>query len=67
MPMEVMREGFAKVVAELIEGQSFVPPLSVIGVADDGSMFGVAIRARGCELKAQLVMPARREFSSGCR
>jgi hypothetical protein len=55
MPMEVIREGFAKVVVELIEGQSFVPPLSVIGVADDGSMFGVRFVREDGEMKAQLV------------
>ncbi len=55
MPMDVMRKGFAKVVAELIEGQAFVPPLSVIGVADDGSVFGVRFTREDGQLKAQLV------------
>ena len=56
MLTEVMREGFAKVVAELVEQKGFVPPLSVVGVADDGSIFGVRFErirtAEGWSLQA---------------
>jgi hypothetical protein len=41
MPMGLRRELFAEVVTELVDGRGFVPPLSMVGVADDGSMFGV--------------------------
>ena len=43
MPVEVVRKGFAQVVAELVEQKGFVAPLSVMGVADDGSMFGARL------------------------
>jgi hypothetical protein len=34
MPAEVMRDGFARVVADLVEQQGFQPPITVMGVAD---------------------------------
>ena len=53
--MEMGRELFADVVAELIERRGFVPPLSMVGVADDGSMFGVRFTREDGKLKSVLV------------
>ena len=55
MLTEVMREGFAQVVAELVQQKGFVPPLSAVGVADDGSIFGVHFERADGQLKAELV------------
>jgi hypothetical protein len=55
MPMSVLRGQFVEVVAELVGERGFVPPLSMVGVADDGSIFGVRFAQEDGELKAQLV------------
>ena len=55
MPMGLRRELFAEVVAELVDGRAFVPPLSMVGVADDGSMFGVRFTSDSGQLKTELV------------
>ena len=55
MPMGLRRELFAEVVAELVDGRGFVPPLSMVGVADDGSMFGVRFTHDDGQLKTELV------------
>ena len=55
MPMALERELFAEVVAELIQRRGFVPPLSMVGVADDGSMFGVRFTQEDGQLKSELV------------
>ena len=55
MPMEVRRELFAEIVAELVDRNGFVPPLSMVGVADDGSIFGVHFERVDSQLKAELV------------
>jgi hypothetical protein len=55
MPLGVVREGFAQVVAELIDLKKFVPPLSVMGVADDGSMFGARLERVDGALTPKLV------------
>lgn len=55
MPIEAMREGFAQVIAELMEQQGFKPPLSAAGVADDGSIFGVHFERSDGRLEAKLV------------
>jgi hypothetical protein len=53
--MNFGRELFAEVVAELVEERGFVPPLSMVGVADDGSMFGVRFAREGGQLQAQVL------------
>jgi hypothetical protein len=53
--MNFAREMFAEVVAELIEERGFVPPLSMVGVADDGSMFGVRFARESGQLQAQVL------------
>jgi hypothetical protein len=53
--MTFARELFADVVAELVEEKGFVPPLSMVGVADDGSMFGVRFAHEGGQLQAQVL------------
>jgi hypothetical protein len=53
--MNFGRELFAEVVAELVEERGFVPPLSMVGVADDGSMFGVRFAHEGGKLQAQVL------------
>jgi hypothetical protein len=55
MPMGLRRELFAEVVTELVDGRGFVPPLSMVGVADDGSMFGVRFARDEGQLKTELV------------
>jgi hypothetical protein len=55
MPMGLRRELFAEVVTELVDGRGFVPPLSMVGVADDGSMFGVRFTPDEGQLKTELV------------
>jgi hypothetical protein len=55
MPMALRRELFAEVVAELVDARGFVPPLSMVGVADDGSMFGVRFTQDDGQLKPELV------------
>ena len=50
MPTEVMRERFARAVAELVERNGFLALLPVIGVADDGSMFGVRFEGEAVEI-----------------
>ena len=55
MPVGVVREGFAQVVAELVEQKGFLAPLSVMGVADDGSMFGARIERVEGSLSPKLV------------
>lgn len=55
MSAHEMHEGFAAVVGELVERHGFVPPLSVMGVADDGSMFGVRFVLDEAKLNAQLM------------
>jgi hypothetical protein len=53
--MHFGRELFAEVVAELVEERGFVPPLSMVGVADDGSMFGVRFVREGGQLQATVL------------
>lgn len=53
--MNFGRELFAEVVAELVEERGFVPPLSMVGVADDGSMFGVRFAHESGQLQAQVL------------
>ena len=53
--MGLRRELFAEVVTELVDGRGFVPPLSMVGVADDGSMFGVRFARDEGQLKTELV------------
>jgi hypothetical protein len=53
--MNFGRELFAEVVAELVEARGFLPPLSMVGVADDGSMFGVRFAQDGGRLQAQVL------------
>jgi hypothetical protein len=53
--MNFGRELFAEVVAELVQERGFVPPLSMVGVADDGSMFGVRFAHEGGQLRAQVL------------
>jgi len=53
--MTFSRELFADVVAELVEEKGFVPPLSMVGVADDGSMFGVRFSRESGQLQAQVL------------
>jgi hypothetical protein len=48
------QELFADIVAELVEERGFVPPLSMVGVADDGSMFGVHFTPVAGQLRAEL-------------
>jgi hypothetical protein len=55
MPMSLLREQFVEVVAELVGQRGFVPPLSMVGVADDGSIFGVRFVQEDGELQANLV------------
>ena len=55
MPIGPRREMFAQVVAELVDGRGFVAPLSMVGVADDGSMFGVRFTREDGQLKTELV------------
>ena len=66
MPMGLRRELFAEVVTELVDGRGFVPPLSMVGVADDGCMFGVRFARDEGQLKTELSVSTWR-FSSGCR
>ena len=53
--MQFGRELFAEVVTELVDVHGFVPPLSMVGVADDGSMFGVRFAQDGGQLQAQVL------------
>ena len=53
--MNFGRELFAEVVAELVEERGFAPPLSMVGVADDGSMFGVRFTREAGQLRAQVL------------
>ncbi|HJZ44148.1 MAG TPA: hypothetical protein VJ233_10530 [Hyphomicrobiaceae bacterium] len=53
--MNFGRELFAEVVAELVEEHGFVPPLSMVGVADDGSMFGVRFAQESGKLQAHVL------------
>ena len=55
MPVGVVREGFAEAVAELVGQKGFVAPLSVMGVADDGSMFGARLERFDGVLTPKLV------------
>ena len=55
MALNFGRELFAEVVAELVEEHAFVPPLSMVGVADDGSMFGVRFAQESGKLQARLL------------
>lgn len=54
MPVAIGQELFADIVAELVEEHGFVAPLSMVGVADDGSMFGVHFTPVAGHLKAEL-------------
>jgi hypothetical protein len=54
MSLAFGQELFADIVGELVEEHGFVPPLSMVGVADDGSMFGVHFTPVAGKLEARL-------------
>jgi len=55
MAMTFVRELFADAVTELVEKRGFLPPLSMVGVADDGSIFGVRFTQEPGQLRAELL------------
>lgn len=55
MPIPFARETFAAVIAELVDDHSFMLPLSLVGVSEEGSIFGVRVTDEEGHHKAAVV------------